>query len=391
MNPPAGRRVHRPVLYLDYNATTPVAPEVLAAMLPFFADHFGNASSAHAPGWYAHEAVEAARADVAALVGASPEEVVFTSGATEACALALRGVVQAYASKGRHLVVAATEHPAVMAEARALEREGAELTVVPVRADGTLDPDVFAAALRPDTVVAAAMAANNETGVCPDLPALAEVCRARGVLLFSDATQAAGKVPVDFAHADLLALSAHKFYGPKGVGALVVRRRGPRVALAAQVPGGGQERGRRGGTLNVPGIVGMGAAARLALAMQDDEAARLEPLRGAMERHLVEAAEAVVNGFAAPRLPNTSSLTFPGVSADRLLSRLAGRLALATGSACSSATRTPSHVLLAIGLSAEDARATLRISLGRPTTADDVRTATALLADAVAAERTASS
>lgn len=375
------------MIYLDYNATTPVAPEVLAAMLPFFADHFGNAASAHAPGWYAHEAVEAARADVAALVHAEASEVVFTGGATEALNLALRGTLEAYASKGRHLVAAATEHRAVLDTAAALERDGAVVTVVPVRPDGTLDPDRFADALRPDTVVAAAMAANNETGVLHDLAPLAEACRRRGVLFLVDATQAAGKIPVDFAHADVLALSAHKLYGPKGIGALIVRRRGPRVALVEQMTGGGHERGRRSGTLNVPGIVGFGAAARLAANRLDDEAARLAAMLDAMERRLVDETGATVNGAGAPRLPNTLNLAFPGVSAERLLSRLSGRLALATGSACSSASKQPSYVLTAMGVSPDVARSSVRISLGAPTTNDDAETATALLVDAVRAER----
>jgi len=375
------------VIYLDYNATTPVAPEVLAAMLPFFADHFGNAASAHAPGWYAHEAVEAARADVAALVHAEASEVVFTGGATEALNLALRGTLEAYASKGRHLVAAATEHRAVLDTAAALERDGAAVTVVPVRPNGTLDPDRFADALRPDTVVAAAMAANNETGVLHDLAPLAEACRRRGVLFLVDATQAAGKIPVDFAHADVLALSAHKLYGPKGIGALIVRRRGPRVALVEQMTGGGHERGRRSGTLNVPGIVGFGAAARLAANRLDDEAARLAAMRDAMERRLADETDAAVNGAGALRLPNTLNLAFPGVSAERLLSRLSGRLALATGSACSSASKQPSHVLTAMGVLPGVARSSVRISLGAPTTEADAETATALLVDAVHAER----
>ena len=375
------------MIYLDYNATTPVAPEVLAAMLPFFADRFGNAASAHAPGWYAHEAVEAARADVAALVHAEASEVVFTGGATEALNLALRGTLEAYASKGRHLVAAATEHRAVLDTAAALERDGAAVTVVPVRPNGTLDPDRFADALRPDTVVAAAMAANNETGVLHDLAPLAEACRRRGVLFLVDATQAAGKIPVDFAHADVLALSAHKLYGPKGIGALIVRRRGPRVALVEQMTGGGHERGRRSGTLNVPGIVGFGAAARLAANRLDDEAARLAAMRDAMERRLVDETDAAVNGAGAPRLPNTLNLAFPGVSAERLVSRLSGRLALATGSACSSASKHPRHVLTAMGVSPGVARSSVRISLGAPTTEADAETATTLLVDAVHTER----
>jgi cysteine desulfurase len=376
------------MLYLDYNATTPVAPEVFEAMRPWFTEHFGNAHSAHAAGWRAKEAVEAARADVAALVGAEAEEVVFTSGATEAASLAIKGVLARYAAKGRHVVTAATEHAAVLDTLDALRKRGAaEVTVLPVEADGRLDPRAFAAALRADTVLAAVMWANNETGVVHDVPTLCATARAAGVLFFTDATQAAGKVPVSFAHADLLALSAHKLYGPKGAGALVGRRRGPRVALVPLVEGGGQERGLRSGTLNVPGIVGLGVAARLAAERQAEDAARLGALRNALEQRLTAEVGAEVNGAGAPRLPNTSSLTIPGVDATRLLSALGGRLAFSTGSACASAKTEPSHVLVAMGRTDAEARASIRLSLGRPTTPEDVETAGAWIAEAVQRER----
>ncbi|HYE56977.1 MAG TPA: cysteine desulfurase family protein [Rhodothermales bacterium] len=378
------------MLYLDYNATTPVAPEVFEAMRGALTEHFGNAHSAHAAGWWAKEAVEAARADVASLVGAEAEEVVFTSGATEASNLAIKGVLARYAPKGRHVVTVATEHAAVRETLEGLHRRGqAEVTVLPVDRDGRLAPAAFAAALRPDTVLAAVMWANNETGVVHDMPALYARARAAGVLFFTDATQAVGKVPVAFAHADLLALSAHKLYGPKGVGALVVRRRGPRVALAPLVEGGGQERGLRSGTLNVPGIVGLGAAARLAGARLEGDGARLSALRDTLERRLVAEVGAVVNGAGAPRLPNTLSLTIPGVRAERLLSALGGRLAFSTGSACASAKPEPSHVLVAMGLREADARASIRLSLGRPTTEADVAQAVQWVAEAVKLERAA--
>lgn len=374
-------------IYLDYNATTPVAPDVLAAMLPHFAERFGNASSAHAWGWAAAEAVEAARAHVAALIGAEAQEIVFTSGATEACTLAVRGVAVRYAAKGRHLVVGATEHPAVTGAHAALAREGWSVTTVPVDARGVVTPDALAAALRPDTVLASVMAANNETGVMPDLPALAAVLRARGVLFFTDATQALGKVPVDAAHADLLAGSAHKLYGPLGVGFLYVRRKGPRVALTPVIEGGGQERGLRSGTLNAPGIVGLGAACARAAAHLDADAARLGALRDGLEARLVAEAGAIVHGAGALRLPNTLSVAFPGVRADRLVADLGGRLALATGSACASAKRTPSPVLLAMGVPEPLVRSTIRLSLGAPTTADEVAQAGDGLVAAVGAIR----
>lgn len=387
------------MLYLDHNATTPLAPEAFEAMRPWLTGEAmgaetpggrpANAHAQHAYGWAAHEAVEVARQQVAALVGADPAEVVFTSGATEACLMAIRGVAEAYASTGRHLVTVATEHPAVLAPHRALERAGWRVTVLPVDADGRLSPDALAAALTDETVLVSAMAANNETGVLHDVPALAAVCRARGVRFFTDATQAAGKVPVSFADADLLALSAHKCYGPMGVGALVVRRRGPRVALAAVQEGGGQENGRRGGTLNVPGIVGFGAAAALASDRLSRDNTRTTHLRTHLEARLVAETGARVHGAGAPRLPNTTSAAFAGVSAERLLSRLAGRLALATGAACSSARREPSPVLLAMGVAPDIARATVRVSLGRSTTEADVDGAADALVAAVQTERQA--
>lgn len=384
------------MLYLDHNATTPLAPEAFEAMRPWLTGEAtgGRPANAHAPhafGWAAREAVEMARQQVAALVGAEPSEVVFTSGATEACLMAVRGVAEAYQGVGRHLVTVATEHPAVLAPHRALERAGWRVTVLSVDADGRLSPDTLADALTDETVLVSAMTANNETGVVHDVAALAAVCRARGVRLFTDATQAAGKVPLDFANADLMALSAHKCYGPMGVGALVVRRRGPRVVLVPMQEGGGQENGRRGGTLNVPGIVGFGAAAAVADERLTKDNTRINVMRDRLEARLVSEADARVHGAGAPRLPNTTSAAFQGVSAERLLSRLSGRLALATGAACSSARREPSPVLLAMGVAPDDARATVRISLGRTTTGADVESAADALVEAVRAERQAGS
>ncbi len=387
------------MIYLDHNATTPLAPEAFEAMRPWLTGHPeggrpANANAPHALGWAAHEAVEVARAQVAALVGAEASEVVFTSGATEACALAIVGAARRRAAGGvdgagarRHLVTVTTEHPAVLAPHRALERDGWRVTVLPVDGDGRISLGDLAAAVTDETALVSVMAANNETGVCADLAPLAALCRARGAWFFTDATQAAGKVPLTFGDADLMALSAHKLYGPMGVGALVVRRRGPRVTLDPLVAGGGQERGWRGGTLNTPGIVGFGAAAALALSRLDADAARLTALRDALEARLVEGIGAIVHGARVPRLPNTTSAAIPGVSAERLLSRLAGSVALATGAACSSARREPSPVLTAMGVDAPTARATLRISLGRATSAAALTAATDAIIAAARAER----
>jgi cysteine desulfurase len=370
-------------IYLDHNATTPVDPRVLERMLPFFTEQFGNASSkAHAFGWAAEEAVSQAREAVAALLGAEAEEVVFTSGATEALNTAIKGVAAAYASKGRHLVTVQTEHKAVLDACRALERGGCDVTYLPVDADGRVAPGAVAAALTDETILVAVMWANNETGVLQPIPAIAEVARAHGVLFLTDATQAVGKVPVDVAHADLLACSAHKFYGPKGVGALYVRRRNPRVRLLPLLDGGGQERGLRGGTLNVPGIVGLGAAAELARETTAAEGTRLAHLRDRLEAALTDALPGVrVNGRGAPRLPQTASLTFDGLQAAPLLMAVR-ELALSAGSACASGAGKPSHVLKALGLSDAAALATLRIGLGRATTAAEVDYAVRRLIDA---------
>ncbi|GIV58139.1 MAG: cysteine desulfurase IscS [Rhodothermaceae bacterium] len=371
-------------VYLDYNATTPVDPVVLERMLPFFREHFGNPSSTgHAYGWAAEEAVTQAREQVAGLLGATPEEIVFTSGATEAINMAIKGVAEAYARKGRHVVTVQTEHAAVLGACRALERRGFRVTYLPVAPDGRVAPDDVAAALTEETILVAVMWANNETGVLQPVEALGEVVRAHGALFLCDATQAVGKVPVTVEHVDLLACSAHKFYGPKGVGALYVRQGRPPVRLAPLLDGGSQEGGRRAGTLNVPGIVGMGGAAARAWELLPEEAERLQGRRDRMEKALREALpEVVVNGAEAPRLPQTSSLTFRGVRAANLIARLR-TLALSTGSACSSADPRPSHVLKAMGRSDEDAASTLRVSLGRFTTDEEVRYATDQLIEAV--------
>lgn len=361
----------RPV-YLDYNATTPVDPQVLACMLPYFTERFGNPSSkGHRYGLEAEAAVEVAREQLALLLGAEPENLIFTSGATEALNLAIKGVAQALAHRGRHVVTVQTEHAAVLEACRALARRGWEVTYLPVDAEGRLDMAALEAALRPDTVLLCVMWANNETGVLHPIPAIAQLARDRGVPLLVDATQAVGKIPVQVTGIDLLACSAHKFYGPKGVGALYVRRK-PELRLQPLLDGGGQEQGLRSGTLNVPGIVGMGAAAVRAAEVMAEEMSRLQALRDRLEQGLQGALSGVrVNGAGAPRLPQTSSITFEGVRADRLLAA-ARTLALSAGSACGSGRGKPSHVLRAMGRTDTEAQATIRISLGRFTTAADI-------------------
>lgn len=378
-------------IYLDYASTTPVAEPVLAAMLPYFRQRPGNAHSrSHAAGWAAAQAVEDARASLADLLACQPAELTFTSGSTEAIYLALRGVATRYAQRGRHIVTTSVEHAATLAACESLERSGYAVTYVRPDARGLISPERLRAALRPDTTLCAVLWANNETGVIQDLPAISQTCRANGTLLFADATQVVGKLPCHprLVGVDLLALSAHKCSGPKGIGALYASAESPRVALRAQMGGGGQEGGLRGGTLNVPGIVGLGAAAVLAKAEMATQESRLRDLRDGLERRLNDTLPEVrVNGADAPRLPNISNLSFRFTEAEALLSRLHRRISVSTGSACSSADLEPSHVLLEMGLSREDAKASVRVSLGRDTTAAEVETAAELLAAAVPALR----
>ncbi|MDX1420098.1 MAG: cysteine desulfurase family protein [Rubricoccaceae bacterium] len=382
--------MHAPI-YLDYNATTPCDPAVVEAMAPFFAEHFGNPSSNHAYGWAADEAVEQARERVAGLLGAEPASITFTSGATEACALALLGAGEAYGGRKHHVVTVATEHKAVLESVAALEHEGFTVTVLPVDRDGLVDLGALREAVTEKTLLVAVMLANNETGVLGPVAEAAEIAHAKGALVMTDATQAVGKIPVDVdaLGADLLALSAHKLYGPKGVGALFVRRRNPRVRLVPIIPGGGHEGGLRSGTPNVPGIVGLGAAAALAAEHLDAERARLTRLRD----RFVEAVRArvggvAVNGGGAPRLPNTANLRFDGVATAKLLPAMRG-VAASTGSACQVKTAQPSHVLTAMGLSREGSFGSVRFSLGRPTTEADVEAAAEEVARAVDAVRPA--
>jgi cysteine desulfurase len=377
------------VIYLDHHATTPVAPEVLAAMLPYFGERYGNPSSrGHAFGAEAHAAVEEARAAVANLVGAAPEEIVFTSGATESDNLALRGAARANAERGRHVVTTSLEHSAVLEPCRSLEREGFAVTRVAVDPRGLVDPEAVAAALKSDTILVSVMAANNEIGTLQPLAEIGALCRQRGVLFHSDAVQAVARLPadVDAWGVDLMSLSAHKMYGPKGIGALYVRRgRSPRVRLQAQAEGGGQERGLRSGTLNVPGIVGFGAAARLAAAaLADGEPERMRALRDRLLQSLRAKLSGIeVNGDLAARLPGNLHVAIDGVEAETLLLSLGGRIALSAGAACAEAGGRGSHVLRAIGLSDARVYASLRFGIGRYNTADDIDAVVNALAEAV--------
>jgi cysteine desulfurase len=379
-----------PFLYFDGHATTPCDPRVVAAMLPYFAERFGNASSAQHPfGWAARDAVETARGQVAALIGARPRDVVFTSGATESNNLALAGAVRALRDRGRHVVTLATEHTAVLDVCAALERDGVDVTRLGVDAGGLVDPADVAAALRDDTVLVSVMAANNEIGVLQPIAAIGALVRARGAAFHVDAAQAAGKVAIDVEAigADLLSLSAHKFYGPKGVGALYVRRRGPVADLPPLHHGGGHERGLRSGTLNVPGIVGCGAAAAIAGASMADDHATLGALRDRLLAGLRGRLEGVhLNGAASPRLAHNLNVRVDRVNGRELLMGLSD-LSLSSGAACCTAGAEPSHVLKAIGLSDDAARASLRFGLIRGTTEADVDAAVATIGAVVDALR----
>ena len=363
-------------IYLDYHATTPVDPRVVDAMAPYFTDRFGNAASRHHPfGWAARDAAEAARRQVAGLIGADPREICFTSGATESNNLALKG---AAAADGRplHIVTVATEHRAVLDPCRRLADGGVRLTEVEPGPDGLVSPAAIERALTADTALVSVMLANNEIGMLQPIPAIAALTRERGILLHSDAAQAAGRVAVDVEAlgVDLLSLTAHKLYGPKGVGALYVRRRRPRVSLAPLIDGGGHERGLRSGTLNVPGIVGFGAAAEICRTELAPEAARIGGLRDRLLAALGDRLDGVtVNGSLEQRLPHNLNVSFAGIEGESLLVGL-DDVAVSSGAACSSASPSlePSHVLRAIGIPDELARASLRFGLGRWTTADEI-------------------
>jgi cysteine desulfurase len=362
-------------IYFDYQATTPMDPRVLEAMLPYFTDQFGNAASrSHAFGWSAETAVEKAREQIASLIHASPKEIVFTSGSTEAINLALKGVADMYADRGKHIITSQVEHKAVLDTCKHLEKQGYDVTYLKPTRTGRITTEMVAAALRPDTILVALMWANNEVGTLNPIREIGELCHAKNVLFFSDATQAVGKVPVDVEadHIDLLCLSGHKIYGPKGVGCLYVRRKNPRVRLVAQIDGGGHERGMRSGTLNVPGIVGLGKACELCETEMDKDTRHTSELRDEFERRIFAALDHVhLNGDKQHRLPNNANLSFNYVEGESLIMGVKD-VAVSSGSACTSASLEPSHVLRSMGVGDELAHSSIRFGFGRFTTKEQV-------------------
>ena len=374
-------------IYLDYGATTPVDPRVLEAMLPWLGARFGNPSSGHTWGWEAERAVEAARGQVADLVGADPREIVWTSGATESNNLALKGAAQARQAQGRHLITLKTEHKAVLDSLHALERQGFEVSYLDVCEDGLLDLEQFQAAIRPDTILASVMHVNNEIGVVQGIAAIGALCRERGVWLHVDAAQSTGKLPIDLRAlpVDLMSFTAHKTYGPKGIGALYLRRQ-PRVQVQAQLHGGGQELGVRPGTLPTHQIVGMGEAFRLAGAELAQDNARMRALRARLLDGLQSVPGLFLNGHPTQRVPHNINLGFDDLGGEALITGLDG-LAVSSGSACNSASMEPSHVLRALGRSDEQAHASLRVTLGRFSTAEEIDQAVRAIRDRVASLR----
>ncbi|MEB3356269.1 MAG: IscS subfamily cysteine desulfurase [Synechococcales bacterium] len=384
---------HRPI-YLDCHATTPVDEPVLAAMLPFFSQYFGNPSSVTHPfGWEAEAAVKRSRESLAAAINARPDEIVFTSGATEADNLAIKGVAEAYLAKGRHLITVQTEHNAVLDPCRYLMSLGFEVTFLPVQPDGLVDLAVLEKALRPDTILVSVMAANNEIGVLQPLAEIGALCRDRQVLFHTDAAQALGKVPldVDALQVDLMSLTAHKIYGPKGIGALYVRRRQPRVQLAPQLHGGGQERGLRPGTLYPPQIVGFAKAVELALVDLKTEQARIHALRECLWHRISDLGGIHLNGHPTQRLAGNLNVSVEGVDGAALLLGLQSAIAVSSGSACTSAKQSPSHVLKAIGRSDALAYASVRFGIGRLNTLEDIERAADQMETTVRALRQPSS
>jgi len=372
-------------IYLDNNATTPLDPRVLEAMLPYFTEKFGNAASRnHAFGWVAEEGVDYAREQVAKLIGCTEKEIIFTSGATEADNLAIKGVFEMYKEKGNHIITAVTEHKAVLDTCKHLEKSGARVTYLSVKEDGLIDLAELEAAMTPETILVSIMYGNNEIGVVQPVKEISAIAHKHGALFMTDATQAVGKIPVDVNAdgIDLMAFSAHKMYGPKGVGALYVRRKGPRVKVTAQMDGGGHERGMRSGTLNVPGIVGLGKACELCRLEMESEAVRLSALRDKLESTLNKMEESYVNGNTQHRLPHVANISFKYVEGEGLMMAMSD-LAVSSGSACTSASLEPSYVLKSLGLSDDLAHSSIRFGLGRFTTEAEIDQAIAVTEKAV--------
>ena len=362
-------------IYLDNNATTQMDKRVFEAMTPYFLDHFGNAASRNHPfGWQAEEAVGYARGQVAKLIGADPKEIIFTSGATEADNLAIKGVYEMYSSKGNHIITATTEHKAVLDTCKHIEKIGGEVTYLQVDKEGLIDLKELEAAIKPTTILIAIMYANNEIGTIQPVKEISAIARKNGVLFFTDATQAVGKIPVDVNKdgIDLMAFTAHKMYGPKGVGALYVRRKNPRVKVTAQMDGGGHERGMRSGTLNVPGIVGFGKACELCMQEMEADTQRISKMRDHLETELLKLEEAYVNGSREHRLPHVANISFKHVEGEGLLMGFNKNIALSSGSACTSASLEPSYVLKALGLGDDLAHSSLRFGLGRFTNDEQI-------------------
>lgn len=374
-------------IYLDNNATTPTDPRVVEAMIPYFYEMPGNAASRNHPfGWEAEEAVDHARKQVAALIGADAKEIIFTSGATESDNLGIKGVYEMYARKGNHIITLTTEHKAVLDTCKMIEKKGGEVTYLEVQRDGLVDLEALEAAIKDTTILVSVMYANNETGVIQPMKEIGEICKKHGVLFMSDVTQAAGKIPFNVKELGIhiAAFTSHKMYGPKGVGALYVSRKNPRVKVTAQMDGGGHERGMRSGTLNVPGIVGFGKAAEISMQEMEKDNERLSKLRDKLEQGLMNNLEEVyINGNTEHRMPHVTNLSFKHVEGEGLMMTFNQNIAVSSGSACTSASLEPSYVLKALGLGDDLAHSSIRFSLGRFTTEDDVDYAIAALTKGV--------
>jgi cysteine desulfurase len=360
-------------IYLDYNSTTPCYPDVVEAMMPLFGTHYGNAASkSHPYGWIAENAVEKAREQVANLIGASPKEIIFTSGATESINLALKGIHEIFAGEKIHIISCKTEHKAVLDCLDSLMKKGVEITFLDVDSQGKIDLEALNASIRPETKMIALMWANNETGMMHPMSEIAAIAEERNIILFTDAVQVVGKIPVSVSRIHLMAISAHKMYGPKGVGALYIRHNHPLSKPLAQIHGGGHEKGFRSGTLNVPGIVGMGKAAEVRFSKMEDESKRLRILRDLLENRLLQISNTHLNGSQSNRLSHVSNIAFVEVEGEELLRKVCSKVAVSSGSACTSISPKPSHVLQAMGLNSDLGRASLRFSLGSQTTEKEI-------------------